>query len=242
MGRTVLFGVRTWGILGIALSSAVLAGCTMPPPDPGPVTTTTVDPTTTTSTTTTVPANQLPVASFSVTPSFGEAPLVVAFDATASSDADGSVVSYDWTFGDGSSATGATASHTYASIGTFTATLFVTDDDGAISSTTRTVRATGPTTSVAPSSAAAGGVLTATVPCAPKDGWVNGAMALASLVASDGTILTTGSVENTDPTVARVGVALTVPAGTAAGAYSVTSSCDTYLGSTEFDAVPVTVG
>lgn len=222
--------------------TVVLAACTMPPPDPGTVTTTTVDPsTTTTSTTTTVPANQAPTASFAASPSNGEAPLAVALDASASNDPDGSIVAYDWTFGDGTSAAGATTSHTFTTIGTFTVTLFVTDDDGAISSTTRQVRATGPTTAIAPSSAAAGATVTATVPCAPRAGWVNGAMALASVVAPDGTVLTTASLENTDPATARVGVALTVPAGTDPGAYSVTSSCDTYLGSTVFDAVPLAV-
>ena len=40
---------------------------------------------------------------------------------------------------------------------------------------------------------------------------------------------------------ARVDVAVTVPDALGSGSYSVTSSCDTYLGSTVFDAVPFVV-
>ncbi len=76
------------------------------------------------------PANQSPSASFSVTPASGEAPLDVSFDASGSTDDDGSIASYAWDFGDGGSASGETVSHTYTTAGTFTITLTVTDDDG----------------------------------------------------------------------------------------------------------------
>ena len=42
-----------------------------------------------------------PVASFTATPSSGTTPLIVSFDATASSDADGTIETYYWDFGDG---------------------------------------------------------------------------------------------------------------------------------------------
>ena len=42
-----------------------------------------------------------------------------SFDATASNDPDGSIASYSWDFGDGTHATGATATHGYADAGTY---------------------------------------------------------------------------------------------------------------------------
>jgi hypothetical protein len=44
----------------------------------------------------------------------------LAFDARSSFDPAGGKLSYDWDFGDGAKATGETASHTYASAGTYT--------------------------------------------------------------------------------------------------------------------------
>ncbi len=185
--------------------------------------------------------NQVPVASFTATPPKGEFPLPVSFDAGASSDSDGTIVDYAWTFGDGTSANGATASHTYSAIGNYTATLFVTDDDGAIGSTTRSIKVTRVTTSISPESATAGSTIDVSVPCAPLDGWVAGAAAMASLVDSNSNVLDMVSLENTDVNQARVALTLTVPADAAAGTYSVTSSCDTYLGSDVFDPVDLTV-
>jgi len=54
----------------------------------------------------------------------------VAFDGSASSDTDGRIVSYDWTFGDGGTASGAKPTHAYNTAGTYTVTLTVTDDSG----------------------------------------------------------------------------------------------------------------
>jgi penicillin-binding protein 1C len=55
--------------------------------------------------------------------------LVASFDGSASSDNEG-IVSYDWTFGDGTSGNGKTTSHTYTSAGNYTVTLTVTDGAG----------------------------------------------------------------------------------------------------------------
>lgn len=61
----------------------------------------------------------------------GEAPLAVDFDGSASSDPDGSIVSWEWDFGDQSAQSGESVSHTYDQAGTYTAVLTVTDDMGA---------------------------------------------------------------------------------------------------------------
>jgi PKD repeat protein len=71
--------------------------------------------------------NRPPSASFSATPSSGEAPLAVAFDASASSDPDGDALTYSWDFGDGASDSGETAAHTYTQNGDYTVTLTVGD-------------------------------------------------------------------------------------------------------------------
>lgn len=52
------------------------------------------------------------------------------FDGSLSSDPDGRIVEYDWSFGDGFSASGPQVSHSYNREGTFTVTLTVTDNDG----------------------------------------------------------------------------------------------------------------
>jgi PKD repeat protein len=90
-----------------------------------------------------VPPNESPVARPSVTPTSGPAPLTVAVSGSASSDADGTITGYSWTFGDGSSASGLTADHTYTAVGEFVITLTVTDDEGASSSAGTSVVATG---------------------------------------------------------------------------------------------------
>ncbi|MGW0802067.1 S8 family serine peptidase [Nonomuraea sp. NPDC002799] len=79
--------------------------------------------------------NLAPVASYTVSCNV----LACSFDGTASSDADGSIASYAWTFGDGLTGTGSTNGHTYAAAGTYTVTLTVTDDQGATGSVTKQV-------------------------------------------------------------------------------------------------------
>lgn len=76
------------------------------------------------------PKNQPPVASFTLTPDSGIVPLEVAFDASSSSDPDGSITSYEWDFGDGATGEGVSVTHTYKAAGEYTVTLTVTDDAG----------------------------------------------------------------------------------------------------------------
>ena len=100
--------------------------------------------TATVSITTAAPA-QAPVANIVATPTSGSAPLMVAFNGNGSTDADGVITDYNWTFGDGNTAVGATASNTYADPGTYTAQLIVTDNDGLMDTTTQTITVNEPT-------------------------------------------------------------------------------------------------
>jgi PKD repeat protein len=68
-------------------------------------------------------------------PYSGTAGVAVSFDGSGSTDPDGSIVAYDWDFGDGNTGTGVTPNHTYAAAGTYNVTLTVTDDSGASDST-----------------------------------------------------------------------------------------------------------
>ena len=82
-------------------------------------------------------SNQAPVASANG-PYSGTVNEAVSFSSAGSSDADGSIASYLWNFGDNNTSTAANPSYSYASAGTFTVTLTVTDDDGATGQATTT--------------------------------------------------------------------------------------------------------
>jgi PKD repeat protein len=86
--------------------------------------------------------NVAPTASAAATPSSGVAPLAVTFSSSGSVDPDGTIVTYSWDFGDGSAVDSSpNPSHTYAA-GTYTATLTVTDNNGAHGTATVSVTAT----------------------------------------------------------------------------------------------------
>ena len=96
------------------------------------------------STTVTVVApNQLPTAVIQATPTAGPAPLLVNVNGASSTDPDGSIVQYSWDFGNGETASGPTASTTYASAGTYTVRLTVKDDKGAQRSVTQAIVVSG---------------------------------------------------------------------------------------------------
>jgi PKD repeat protein len=83
-------------------------------------------------------ANTAPVAQFSSSCTF----LECDFDATASSDPDGTIASYAWEFGDGGTGADVTSHHGFSSTGTRDVTLTVTDNDGTSTSLTKQVAAT----------------------------------------------------------------------------------------------------
>ena len=83
--------------------------------------------------------NESPMAAFTASPSSVAPDDTVTFEASGSSDSDGSIESYEWAFGDGSSATGQSVDHSYDSAGEYDVTLTVTDDDGATATNTQTI-------------------------------------------------------------------------------------------------------
>jgi PKD repeat protein len=84
--------------------------------------------------------NRAPEAAFTT----GVAGLDLSVDGSGSTDPDGSIASYAWDFGDGTTGTGVTASHAYAAAGTYTVTLTVTDAEGASATEAQQVTVTAP--------------------------------------------------------------------------------------------------
>jgi PKD repeat protein len=87
------------------------------------------------------PPNQAPSADFSSSQDFSSRDVDFS---DSSFDADGSIASYAWDFGDGGTATTSSPRHTYAAAGTYTVTLTVTDNDGAKDTATKQVEVLDP--------------------------------------------------------------------------------------------------
>lgn len=88
--------------------------------------------------------NQAPAADFIFTPTG-----LTANFTDASTDTDGRVTNWSWTFGDGETSIAQNPSHPYAATGTYTVTLTVTDDDGATGQTSKTVTVSDPSAGIA---------------------------------------------------------------------------------------------
>lgn len=106
-------------------------------------------------------------AAITANPTSGTAPLSVSFDATKST---GNIITYSWDFGDGTTVTGATATHTYSIAGTYTTSLQVSDSTGnsvtssiAIKVDASITQSTPPTAAIASSTAAGEAPLTVTL-------------------------------------------------------------------------------
>ena len=80
--------------------------------------------------------NALPVAGFSVSPSPAYPRQTVRFDAGASYDPDGQIVSYVWEYGDGTSGSGVMTSYRYDAQGVYEVVLTLRDNDGGVRTAT----------------------------------------------------------------------------------------------------------
>ncbi|CAD6491469.1 MAG: PKD domain protein [Candidatus Argoarchaeum ethanivorans] len=84
-------------------------------------------------------ATQPPIANFTYTP---ENPVInetITFNASSSYDPNGNISDYNWSFGDGSNATGIIVTHSYPANGTYNVNLTVTDNNGATNSISKIV-------------------------------------------------------------------------------------------------------
>jgi len=97
--------------------------------------------------------NLAPVAVASTnSPTTARGPLSITFSSAGSNDSDGSIATYDWAFGDGSSSSSQSPTHVYNGAGVYTATLVVVDDKGASSSDSIVITVTEPIAPVADAS------------------------------------------------------------------------------------------
>jgi PKD repeat protein len=86
-----------------------------------------------------VEVDEMPTAEFSFSPITATAGSAVSFNGAASSDPDGSIASFSWSFGDGASASGVAPEHAFSSPGTYPVTLTVTDSAGRHATSTHAV-------------------------------------------------------------------------------------------------------
>jgi hypothetical protein len=80
-------------------------------------------------------ANVPPTADFS----YQVSPGAISVNASASTDPDGNIAGYSWSWGDGTTGAGLTATHSYAVAGSYPVTLTVTDNVAETGSTTKDV-------------------------------------------------------------------------------------------------------
>ncbi|RME37046.1 MAG: PKD domain-containing protein, partial [Planctomycetota bacterium] len=114
-----------------------------------------------------VPAEKAPVIALTVTPTIGTVgETEFVFDATASTDPDGddSLLTFQWTFGDGDVAQGSLVRHVYQTEGRFVVEVRVTDADGLVAMQRREVEVRAVGANLPPVAIIATGLRTGTAP------------------------------------------------------------------------------
>ena len=123
----------------------------------------------------------------------------VDLDAQRSFDADGTVAAIDWSFGDGTTATGTSTTHTWARPGTYPMQVTATDDRGATRTETVNVE-------VAPAETDVPALQLTADPAAADNGWTSAAEVKVSAAATDagsGVESITLAAEGADPQAER---------------------------------------
>jgi PKD domain/Bacterial Ig-like domain (group 3) len=176
-----------------------------------------------------VATTQPPLAKSTV-PATGTTGIAVTFSGAGSTDPQGETLTYSWNFGDGSTGTGATTTHTYTTPGTYNTVLSVTNTDSLTSTATANIviSAAGPVATTlnisAPASTTAGVNFTANITLKS---------ASASTPAPSGNVILTatpvggGTASSVTYTAAQAFASGGYPAQvslTAAGTYTLTAS------------------
>jgi hypothetical protein len=159
----------------------------------------------------------------------------VSFNGTTSYDPDGTVVGYSWDFGDGSTGSGATTSHSYSIAGTYGVKLNVTDNSGSTGVATQTITITDRPPIVAPTLSSPtltpGQTVIITINTSDPDGTI----AITTVNWGDGTSDTISGPPSTDSH------SYSLPNGTPSATYTITVTVHDNSGLTAAATPSVTV-
>jgi len=176
-------------------------------------------------------SNQPPAAVITATPNSGPAPLTVNFSAAGSSDADGSIVSYAWSFGDGRTSTRLNPRIRYDTNGVYTVTLTVTDDDGATGTTSTIITVGSGPVNQPPTAVAAASITSGTAPLSVNFTGSGSSDSDGSIVSYAWVFGDGGSATTANPTHSY----------TAAGSYVATLTVMDDDGATDTDTITINV-
>jgi len=171
--------------------------------------------------------DRIPVSSFTFTTGAVVTSATVNFDGISSFDPDGTIVGYAWDFGDGSTGSGATSTHSYSIAGTYAVKLNVTDNSGSTQVSTQTVTITDrpPTVTLTQSATTAtpGSAIIITISASDPDGTI----ATTTVNWGDGTTDTISGPPTTDSHT------YSLASGSSSATYTITVTVHDNSGSTK---------